>query len=161
MENINTLLYSGSTTYQCKIAANNIITTYELYFSIEDIIKAFEYIRNSVIPHYLDFKRIHTLMYLTLTTNLKMFIAIIYSLLDDKVTLLNYYFLVRYKSSTIVLGNSSIPSTYSVAMTYCALQDYHSFDISNLELTNECRNIIQNHINGKHIKAAVKNKKFL
>lgn len=149
-EDIMTLFSDNSTLCTLTMAAKNLIATYNLPFDADDTIKAFDQLSKTNGPFWLYY-----LTRLLLDTNLRMFIAVMYALLDNKRIIWQEY-LITF-TPPFKLGYSNSP-TESIKQFYCMLHDYYSFDITDLILPDELREQIQNHIGskGRYTKRAVK-----
>lgn len=146
MEETNVLFNALASPEQRANAANTIITNYNLPFNADEILKAFDKSQD----HDKDNRRVTT-MNVLLSTNVRMFIAVIYALLDNKIQGLWLKYLTRTTFRPIVLGCIWHYSLRRKTATniWCDLYDYYEFDIREMELCDELRSAIQQHIDSK------------
>lgn len=156
MEQIQTLLYDPLLEQKTE-AASTIITNYDLPFNTDDIVKAFEYLQ---IVETFHRRCASSLMHLSLTTNLRMFIAIMYSLCNRKTLIISYDDLVTRNGESYILGCQYDHdfNVKSALKSWVALYDYYEFDISELALSDRMREGLEKHVNSKarYTKKAIK-----
>lgn len=158
VNNIYALIDVTTDSNELTHRANNIITHYDLHFTSKEIIKAFK----SITKNYAPLHDILNSIILSLATNLRMFIAIMYALIDmhHKEVNVSFYYLTVTEGKLKLGCNRNIRPSWHlhVATTYCTLYDYYEFDMSSVILPDVARELIQNHINNKPVltKRAVK-----
>lgn len=152
-----TILTNNSSPSSKLTAANNVIVNYNLHFTPEEVVKSINDLRVLFNQEY-----VYDLMYLTLTTNLRMFIAIINALLVKLMRVEDFTYFATSDSfgRNYVLGYEYRSAGFIdlAVKTYCTLYDSYGFDITNLKLSDELRQRIQDHINSKRVltKRAIK-----
>lgn len=156
MANVTTLLDTHTSLTDRTNAATNIITQYDLHFSASDILKAFDNLRN--IANLVTMRR---MMLITLTTNLRIFIAIVYASIDNKMITGWQYYMMSWRSCCATLGYTwtfNGDDTGIALKVWSKLHDYYEFDITKLTLSDDLRAGLQEHINSKQprIKGAIK-----
>lgn len=153
MNALRTLYFDYSSSLEERTnAANVTITTYNLPFNANDVVEAFTNLNKA--------SSMYTLLCISFRRNLRMFIAILYALVDNKMLGLWHTYLFHDKDG-YTLGCDWIykgPILDNALKIWCTLYDYYEFDITDMVFTEPLRDGIQSHIDSKrvHTKPAVK-----
>jgi hypothetical protein len=164
MDDTEILLSSHTQQYMKYQAASNIIKTHNLSINYQEILTAFKKIRKSYgYIHMPFYKNRLFLMRELLIQNPNMYIAHIKALNDNFDPDNSYQLLITDQNYIpIKIGILNDHSSYRCNCVYFMnLLNYYSFDVTELEMSNQCKLIIQQYhqkkYNGNLTKSAKKN----